>query len=169
LGGFKSQKSQISSQFFPISFNPYVTGLTEQGLGVPVAQGRIAGTWPAAAELQVYVYRRLCTTAYSSTPYVLLSNVLLLCASSRERHVWALGSGLVEGRARSGLDLGGGAIHQRPHTAQRSAAHSVTGTHGPEKRSFLLLLYPGAAQERPSNRTPGVVVVFLPFPSHLLI
>jgi hypothetical protein len=32
LGGFKSQASQISSQFFLIPSNPYVTGLTEQGL-----------------------------------------------------------------------------------------------------------------------------------------
>jgi hypothetical protein len=31
LGGFKSQASQ-TSYFFPISSNPWVTGLTEQGL-----------------------------------------------------------------------------------------------------------------------------------------
>jgi hypothetical protein len=32
LGEFKSQASQISSQFFPISSNSYITGLTERGL-----------------------------------------------------------------------------------------------------------------------------------------
>ena len=32
MGGFKPQASQISSQFFSISSNPYVTGLTEQDL-----------------------------------------------------------------------------------------------------------------------------------------
>lgn len=119
-------------------------------------------------ELQVCVYHRLCTTAYSSTCSL---TCCYFCASSRERHVWALGSGLVEGRARSGLDLGGGSVHPRGAPTQRSAqchGHPRT-TSGPEKRSFLLLLYPGAAQERPSTRTPGVVVVFLPFPSHLLI
>jgi hypothetical protein len=32
LDGFESQTSQISSQFFPISFNPCVLGITEQAL-----------------------------------------------------------------------------------------------------------------------------------------
>jgi hypothetical protein len=34
LGGFKSQASQSSSKFFPISLNPFIIGITEQGVGV---------------------------------------------------------------------------------------------------------------------------------------
>jgi hypothetical protein len=32
LGGFKSQTSQSYSNFFPILSNPYIMGITEQGL-----------------------------------------------------------------------------------------------------------------------------------------
>jgi hypothetical protein len=32
LDGFESQTSQTPSQFFPISSNPYVLGITEQAL-----------------------------------------------------------------------------------------------------------------------------------------
>jgi hypothetical protein len=37
LDEFKSQASQSSSKFFPISFNPCIMGITEQGLNQPLA------------------------------------------------------------------------------------------------------------------------------------
>jgi hypothetical protein len=48
LDEFKSRTSQNPSYFFPISFNPYVIGITEQTLTV---YGEIAKEKPHAAML----------------------------------------------------------------------------------------------------------------------